>query len=125
MFFDDIMILGPGSDTEWCVISDILKNFYEVLGLTINQNKYQLLLNEATHQHKVEMVCLLHVRSYPLEEGTRYLGYFINPHGYNSGDSLWLLQIFDRRIKIWCWRWLSLGGRLTLAQSVLVNLVVY
>ena len=38
---------------------------------------------------------------------------------------MWLLQRFDRIIKLWCWRWISLGGILTLAHFALVNMAVY
>ena len=58
-------------------------------------------------------------------DGTKYLGLFVNPNGYNSRDWLWLLHSFDRRIKHWGWRWLSMGGRLMLARSVLTNMAMY
>ena len=44
MFVDDIMILGSGIFTEWCVVLDILKNLFVVSGLTINNKKPTLYL---------------------------------------------------------------------------------
>ena len=73
----------------------------------------------------VEIEDMFQVQSFSFDVGTRYLCYLINPNRYKAGDWLWLLQIFDRRIKHWCWHWLSLGGRLILARYVLVNLVVF
>ena len=71
------------------------------------------------------MEILLQTRPYTLVDGTKYLGLFLNPNGYNSRDWLWLLQRFDRKIKRWGWWWLSIGGHLTLVRVVLSNMVVY
>ena len=67
----------------------------------------------------------LQVTLLSLLKGKKYLGYLIKPNGYRAGDWLWLLKRFDTKIKHWCWRWLSLGGQLILAKSILENLAVY
>ena len=88
---------------------DIIKELCNVSSLSINSKKSLLLENEASELVLVEIKDMFQVSSYSFDVGTRYLGYFIKPNGYKAGDWLWLLQIFDRRIKHWCWCWLSLG----------------
>ena len=61
----------------------------------------------------------------PLHEGFKYLGYFINPLGYEVKDWFWLLKRFEKRIDNWSHKFLSLGGRLVLIRAVLTNLPVY
>ena len=102
MFVDDIMILGSGVSTEWRVYLDIIKDFCKVSGLTINSKKSTLLVNETLEAVLEEVKDMFQVEAYPFDVGTRYLGYFIKPNDYKDGDWLWLLQIFDKRIKLWC-----------------------
>ena len=83
------------------------------------------MLHEATKTFWAEMESLMHISPYPLAEGTKYLGLFLKPNGYISSDWQWLLQRFEHKIKCWDWRWLSIGGCLTLAQDVLSNMVVF
>lgn len=60
-----------------------------------------------------------------LTDGTIFLGYKLKPNNDRTYDWYWILHCFDKRIHLWSWKWLSIGGRVTLAKSVLQNLVVY
>ena len=82
-------------------------------------------MNEASEEHTATMQSLLQMSSCSLAEGIKYLGYIINPNGYKARDWQWLIHRFEQRIKHWGWRWLSLGGQLTLAPSVLTDMAVY
>lgn len=55
----------------------------------------------------------------------KYLGYFLKANIYRIADWGWLLQKVDRRLQCWATRWLSIGGRLTLAQSVIQGIPIY
>jgi len=55
----------------------------------------------------------------------KYLGYFIKPLGYLVKDWHWFLNFFEKRIKHWTHRLLSLGGRLVLIKDVLTSMFVY
>jgi len=59
------------------------------------------------------------------DHGIKYLGYFIKANNYLVSDWQWLLNKMDYRIRTWCNRYLSLGGRLTLLTSVLSAIPVY
>jgi hypothetical protein len=60
-----------------------------------------------------------------LKEGFSYLGFFIKSSRYSSRDWIWLVDKFERRIRFWCNKLLSLGGRLILIKAVLESLPVY
>jgi hypothetical protein len=55
----------------------------------------------------------------------KYLGFFLKPNNYRVVDWNWMIQKIEKRIGNWTFRWLSLGGRLILAKSVLQSLPVY
>jgi hypothetical protein len=60
-----------------------------------------------------------------LTEGFRYLSYFIKADKTTFEDWRWLIIKFENRIKHWCNRWLTLGGRCTLAKVVLETQSVF
>ena len=58
-------------------------------------------------------------------EHYNYLAYFLKPNNYRSQDWRWLIEKFEKRIKNWTYRFLSIGGRLTLVTVVLLRIPVY
>jgi hypothetical protein len=53
------------------------------------------------------------------------LGFYLKAGAQRSEDWNWLLKKFEKRINNWCYRWLSLGGRLTLLKAVLSSQSIY
>jgi hypothetical protein len=49
----------------------------------------------------------------------------MKPNDYRVNDWNWLLQKVEKKIGHWTSRWLSLGGKLVLVNSVLQNMLVY
>jgi hypothetical protein len=49
----------------------------------------------------------------------------LKPGAKNSEDWRWLVAKFERKIGYWCNKWLSLGGRYVLVNSVLQSLSVF
>ena len=60
-----------------------------------------------------------------LEGGFRYLGFVLKPNKYRVVDYLWLVKKIERRIANWSYRFLSLGGRITLIKVVLLSIPVF
>jgi hypothetical protein len=60
-----------------------------------------------------------------LKSGFKYLGYFIKDQKSTFDEWRWLIIKFEKRIKHWCNRWLTLGGCCILAKSVLESQAVY
>jgi len=58
-------------------------------------------------------------------DGFKYLGFFLKPNAYRIGDWVWLWKRIENKISHWVNRYLSLGGRLTLAKVVLESIPVY
>ena len=59
------------------------------------------------------------------EEGIHYLGFFIKPNDYRERDWASLLEKLDKRLKLWCHRWLTRANRLILIKSILEAIPVY
>lgn len=83
--------------------------------MAISLTKSSFLFNEVEEDLIEEMKDLFPFLFEPLDTGIKYLGYHLKPNCYGRADWDWLLQKVDRRIHCWAARWLSLGGRLTLA----------
>jgi hypothetical protein len=60
-----------------------------------------------------------------LNEGFKYLGYFLKPGPSKFADWSWLVAKFENKIGLWCNKWLLLGGRLILVKAVLEGLAVF
>lgn len=50
---------------------------------------------------------------------------FLKPNNYLNGDWWWLLRKLEKRISLWCDKWLTLGGRYIIVKFVLENIHVY
>lgn len=61
----------------------------------------------------------------PVDDGFKYLGCFLKPNCYTRADWIWLKKKLETKISNWSFRWLSLGGRVTLVKVVLESLPVY
>lgn len=60
-----------------------------------------------------------------LNEGFRYLGFFLKPNSYGIKDWKWLIDKVEKRILFWCNRFLSKGGKDVLINSILGAIPVY
>ena len=61
----------------------------------------------------------------PRENGFKYLGFFMKPDRYRNLDWLWLVKRIDKKTSSWVYKFMSIGGRLTLVYVVLSNIPVY
>jgi len=59
------------------------------------------------------------------ELGMKYSGFLLKPNKYLVKDWYWLIKNVEHKINVWCYRWLSLGVRITLVNYVLSNILVY
>lgn len=68
---------------------------------------------------------LFKIEASPMQNGLKYLSYWLKPTCYRITDRKWLADRFYKRISTWEFRCLSLGGRAILSQVVLSQLGVY
>jgi len=55
----------------------------------------------------------------------KYLGFYIKPNDDGVNDLKWLIAKVERRITLWCNKWLSRGGCLILIKSMLKAIPIY
>jgi hypothetical protein len=60
-----------------------------------------------------------------LHLGFKYLGFFFNTGTQRVVDWMWLVNKIEKKIGLWCYKWLSLGGRLILLKRVLESQSIY
>jgi hypothetical protein len=125
LFVDDVLILGAGKFEYWMTLKSILSKFCDATGMAINCHKSVFLVQNVDQTFKQSLTSVFNIKIENLDQGMKYLGFFLKPNNYRVNDWLWLLQKIEKRIGNWTFRWLSLGGRLTLANSVLQSIPVY
>ena len=60
-----------------------------------------------------------------INEGFKYLGYFLEENSYKTVDWNWIVKKVENRINCWSFRWIFYGGRLVLDNAVLQSIIVY
>jgi hypothetical protein len=124
-FVDDVLILGSGNHEDWVAFKLLLASFCKASGMEINCQKSCFLVHNIDDRTKSRLMDLFDIPMIDLEQGMKYLGFFINPNAYRINDWLWLIQKVEKKLSHWTYHWLSLGGRLVLVNYVLQNMPVY
>ena len=114
LFVDDVILFGLGTYEEWIAFKVILDTFCEASGMCINLEKSYFLHNDLDAALLGRITGLLPYRFAHLNQGFKYLGYFLKPSGYLVKDWHWLIAKFEKRISHWTNRILSMGGHLVL-----------
>jgi len=123
LFVDDVLLFGGNTLEEWECFKDILTLFCTATGMEISLTKSALIAHKGNIDARICEIFPVPVLS--LEEGLKYLGFTLKPDGYWKKDWMWLWKRIDRKLGLWCYRYLSLGGRLILTKAVLESLPVY
>jgi hypothetical protein len=58
-------------------------------------------------------------------DGVNYLGFTIKTNNYGKGDWACLVGKIERKINVWCNRWLFRGGRLVFYNVILEAIPIY
>ncbi|GKV27402.1 hypothetical protein SLEP1_g36575 [Rubroshorea leprosula] len=122
-FADDMIMFGRAEDSNVWVVKCIMRVFELISGLKINFDK-SLLYGLNVEEEWVEKTAWsLNCRRGPLP--FKYLGIPIG--GNHRRLTFWrpLIQGFKNRLASWKGKLLSLGGRITLVNSVLSSLLVF
>ncbi|GKV25593.1 hypothetical protein SLEP1_g35004 [Rubroshorea leprosula] len=122
-YADDTLLFGTATEGNVWTMKSILRTFELVSGLKINFNKSQLIGVGVKEEWLEKMAWILCCKKGFLP--FKYLGI---PIGGRSGKlSFWkpVLEGVNRKLSTWNGRFLSLGGRITLINSVLSSLPVF
>jgi hypothetical protein len=125
MFVDDVLLMSTADPMEWHCILEVLQSFCLVSGLSINHAKSTVHFWGVSDADLQLLKATIPLNFLNLSEGLNYLGYHLQMGASSSSDWSWLVASFKKRIDFWCNKWLSLGGRLILVQSVLQSKAVY
>ncbi|GKU90659.1 hypothetical protein SLEP1_g4626 [Rubroshorea leprosula] len=122
-YADDTILFGKATEENVWAMKGILRAFELVSGLKINFNKSQLvgIGVEDDWLNKMSWVLCCKKGTLPF----KYLSITIG--GSCKRFAFWkpMVDIFERKLATWKGRYLSLGGRITLINSVLSSLPVF
>ncbi|GKV51190.1 hypothetical protein SLEP1_g57860 [Rubroshorea leprosula] len=122
-FADDTILFGEASEKNVLAMKGILRAFEIVSGLKVSFNKSQLMGVCVQEEWLDRMAWLLCCK-----KGSMPFKYLGIPIGGNPRRiAFWkpLLETFNKKLHTWKGRFLSLGGRITLINSVLSSLPVF
>ena len=119
LFVDDVMIFLDGSTRDSRSFSNIITLFSSATGMLANHSKSSIILSRTTVHESQLALQLFPYSVHPLDQGLKYLGYWIKPISPKIADWIWLVAKLEKRLNIWSHRYLSRAGRLVLIKSVL------
>ena len=93
--------------------------------MKINEWKFTLITNLLSEEEGQTLKFFFPFEEKKLDNGIKYLGFFLKPNDYNNEDWKWLLKKMDKILNAWSHRWLSHIGRLVLVKSFLEAIHVY
>ena len=122
-YADDTLILFQGTTQQAAVVKSALTAFSAFSGLTINFHKSTLVpvAAETITASAIAQILGCPVSSFPCN----YLGLPLSLHKITHGMLLPVIHKVDRRVSGWLATFLSLGGRLTLINSVIAGIPSY
>ena len=122
-FVDDVLLFGATSLAEWTKYHEIITVYCSATGMMISNAKCLFISTEDSIQP--DIMDMFSIGGTLLDSGFHYLGFYLKPNSYRINDWVWLWKRLDKKIGLWVYRYLSLGGRLTLAKAVLESIPVY
>ena len=90
--------------------------------MELNAGKSSITSHFLREEERCEFVRIFPYNSVGLDDGLIYLGFHLKSNDYRKHDWSWLLE---KCLRVWCHKWLSRAGRLTLVKSVLEAVPVY
>jgi hypothetical protein len=93
--------------------------------MSFNSQKSLFLELEWSGEELLQLKEILPFEVEYLEEGFKYLGFFLKPNCYTLVDWSWIINKIKKRTSNWCHRWLTLGDIFTLVKSFLENIHVF
>jgi hypothetical protein len=94
-------------------------------GMMVNSNKSAIYFPKIEEDIKLLLTDLFTFPSFELADRLKYLGFYLKPNNYGISYWKWLLKRIEKRINLWCNRWISRGGRLMLIKSIIEAILVY
>ncbi|XP_021980496.1 uncharacterized protein LOC110876640 [Helianthus annuus] len=122
-YVDDALILRDWDRGNFSNVARCLRIFYVCSGLKINLHKtnlYGLGVDNCDIKDTANVIAC-NVDNIPLS----YLGIMVGPSMNRIKNWESIVEIFDKTLSVWKAKTLSIGGRLTLINSVLESIPIY
>jgi hypothetical protein len=125
LFVDDVLIMTRARVSEWKEIESILSCFLQSVRSSHKSSQIVFPFLWLKDFELTSFKAIFPYKFVDLNEGFRYLGFFLKPANYRVEDWRWLIIKFEKRIGLWCHHWLTLGGRFVLVKAVLESLPMF
>lgn len=111
---DDILIFCDGS---WRGLQKLIQGldlFHTTSDRVINDEKLTISWVNLEEYELRSLGDLFNFHCQGLDDGVRYLGFFLKPNDYRKNDWFWILAKIEKKLTPWSHKWLSRAGRLVL-----------
>ena len=125
LFVDDILIFCDGTRQDIDKVVEGLNLVQVAAGMVVNIDKSTITCSNLTEKEIQRLANRLPYRTLDIDDGLKYLGFYLKPNAYLKADWRWLLEKLEKRLHGWSHKWLSRAGRLVLVKSVLEAIPVY
>jgi hypothetical protein len=125
LFVDDILLFVNGSCRDIIKMKSILNIFVEGTGMIFNALKSSISHLNISRDQQEWISSQFDFPVVDIEVGLKYLGFILKPNSYSIRDWMWLVEKVEKKLNLWCNRWLSRGGHHTLIKYVLQAIPVF
>lgn len=119
LFIDNVIIFFYGSVRDSTTFDKILASFFKATGMMANHTKSTISQVFTSAQESELALQRFPYNPQPLDQGFKYLGYWIKLTSHKIADWTWLITKLENWISHRSHHFLSSAGRLVLIKSVL------
>ena len=101
LFVDDVLILGSGNYEDWMEFQTILISFCITSSMDINCQKLCFLAQNIDPSLEQRIQSTFNIQFNNIEEGMKYLGFYLKPNCYRVADWNWMIQKIEKIISNW------------------------
>ncbi|XP_059629767.1 uncharacterized protein LOC132272684 [Cornus florida] len=121
-FADDLLIAYKASVPNAKALVGLFKNFEELSGLQISQQKSTVIFSRAVRRKQTLLrVLKCSEEQFPI----KYLGLPLSPYGLKKANCQCLIDKVSGKINCWCTKMLSVAGKVELIRSTINPIFLY
>lgn len=118
-----MLVFFDGSEESLRGILEILEEFKQLSGLSINRDKTELMIDGGSHSLCQELAESLEIKQGALP--VRYLGVLLSSKKMRKSDFKPLLDKIEARFNSWAVKHLSFAGKFQLIQAVIYSTITF
>jgi hypothetical protein len=125
LFMDGLLLLLFGSCREGSQFYELLMLFNKVTRMEVIGANYSFLTSGMNEDQDIEFERYFPYQHLDLNDGPKYLGFTLKPNCYGKENWWCLVSKIEKRISLWCNRWLPRRGRMILVKSIPEAIPIY